>query len=229
MKVEASGIPDVPVYAQGSSEFNEGLLAVAGSSPPPALAVALPFSVVLRNDSPRAIALVGVRFDMGAPDGKPCSVVHYADTLRNPDKAAFQPGAWRFFCAEPAFTSMVNRGESKPDGRGVMNVENLRRMLQVRASLDCIAFADGEFAGPDTDKAFNRLAREGSAETAFLNQFRNACSAIAIRRLLNNGERSTQRVVRTAARTLLEAFQADGLETALQRAREYRQRITLWR
>ena len=86
-------------------------------------------------------------------------MVHYADTLRNPEKADFRPGSGRFICAEPAYTSLVIRGAEAAATRGRMNLDNLRRMLRIRASLDCIAFADGRFEGPDTQRAFSTALR----------------------------------------------------------------------
>src|SRR5207245_115255 len=95
---------------------------------------------------------------------------HYADTLRNPEKSELRPGARRFVCAEPAYTSLVIRGEAVPDTRGRMNLDNLRRMLQIRASLDCVAFEDGTFQGPDSQGGLNRFTRESAAEAALLAQ-----------------------------------------------------------
>jgi hypothetical protein len=161
MKVVPSAVTGVAVHGPDSPAFNDGLAAIPGHTRD-LLQPAIPFSVIVENNSTRTITLVGVRFDMAGPGGKHYSVVHYADALRFPQHADFSPGTRRFVCAEPAYTALVVRGEIPVPARtrGRMNLENLGRMLEIRASLDCIAFDDGEFGGPDSQGAFARLARE---------------------------------------------------------------------
>jgi hypothetical protein len=88
--------------------------------------------------------------------------------LRNPDKGDLTPGAMRFVCAEPRYTDLVLRRESEIDQRGPMNLKNLRTVLRISASVDCAAFDDGQFAGPDSLGVFNRFESEREAERAFL-------------------------------------------------------------
>ncbi len=49
-----------------------------------------------------------------------------------------------------------------------MNLDNLRRMLSMTAALDCVAFDDGQFTGPDSHGAFSRLAEERETEMAMV-------------------------------------------------------------
>ena len=44
--------------------------------------------------------------------------------------------------------------------RLLMNLGNLRKMLSIRASLDCIAYEDGEFDGRDRGDAYARIGEE---------------------------------------------------------------------
>ncbi len=235
MKVAPSGVTGVEICGPGSPEFDAGLaeiLLLSGSPPVEALRPALPFSVVLANRSARAVAFLGVRFDMTAPRAKPCSVIHYADTLRNPEKADFRPGTARFICAEPAYTALVGRGGAVPDTRGRMNLENLRRMLQIRASLDCVAFDDGQFAGPDTQGAFARLAQEREVEVGFVAEIvgMGSDSINAIEHLLiRAAEDKDEPARRSVARKLLDGLAAGGSDEMFGRARSYRPRIGLWR
>jgi hypothetical protein len=240
VKVAPSGIIGVEICGPGSPEFDAGLadiLLLSGSPPMEVLRPALPFSVVLANRSARAVAFLGVRFDMTAPRAKPCSVIHYADTLRNPEKADFRSGTARFICAEPAYTALVARGNAArgsaaPDTRGRMNLENLRRMLQIRASLDCVAFDDGQFAGPDTQGAFARLAQEREAEMAFVAEIvRMGPESIkAIEELLIcAAEDKDDASRRSVARKLLDGLAAGGSDEMFGRARNHRPRIGLWR
>ncbi|MDE3194732.1 MAG: hypothetical protein KGN84_00185, partial [Acidobacteriota bacterium] len=170
MKIEPSTVGRVTVHGLGSAEFEESLPAILGKAPRELLKPALPYSVIVRNGCDRTISFLGVRFDMIGPAGKQYSVVHYADTLRNPEKSDFRPGTGRFVCAEPEYTSLVLRGEVAPKTRGRMNLENLRRMREMRASIDCVAFADGRFAGPDSQASFERLGREREQEQRFVDE-----------------------------------------------------------
>src|ERR1019366_2104729 len=126
--------------------------------------------VIARNSHSRAVALLGVRFDMVGRQAKTYSVIHYADTLRYPEKADLTPGGMRFVCAEPRYTDLVLRSERAIDQRGPMNLNNLRTVLRISASLDCAAFDDGQFAGPDSLGVFDRLEGEREAEIALLEE-----------------------------------------------------------
>ena len=149
MKVAASTVPGVAVHGLGTPEFEAGLAEVLGRAPRELLKAALPYSVIVENQADRTIAFLGVRFDLLRRKAKQFSVVHYADSLRNPEKGDFLPGTRRFVCAEPEYTALVMRGDVAPQTRGRMNLENLRRMIETSASLDCVAFSDGKFGGPD--------------------------------------------------------------------------------
>lgn len=231
MKVTPSEAPGVEIYAPDSPEFEAALPGILGTGPEELLRPALPYSVILGNSGKRTIAFFGVRFDMLGPMAKQYSVVHYADTLRNPAKADFQPGSKRFVCAEPEYTSLVIRGNTAPESRGRANLSNLRRMLGIRGSIDCVAFEDGQFAGPDSRDAFGRLAQERDVESEL------------VARVLSLGERpwelerflceavedADQRARRSAARRLLEGWRQGGATEALERARNWHYRIPLWR
>jgi hypothetical protein len=229
MKVQSSHVPGVGIFGQDSPEFSAALESISRGAPKSLLEPALPFSVIVANDSRRGIALLGVRFDLVEPRGKKYSVVHYADTLRDPEHAEFQPGTKRFVCAEPAYTGTALRGEAAAVGTtGRLNLENLRGMLQIRASLDCLAFDDGEFTGPDSLNAFERFAGERESETTFLTE------AMATEEppeafLDRTIQESRERIVRTAARKLLECLESGSREVLLQCARGYRRRIPLHR
>ena len=69
---------------------------------------------------------------MVGAQAKSYSVVHYADTLRHPEKRTLTPGAMRFVCAEPLYTDLVLRRAAEVDRRGPMNLENLRTVLRIR-------------------------------------------------------------------------------------------------
>src|SRR5271157_4554477 len=98
MKIAPGNIAGVELTGPGADSFAGAVEALYGRAPDAVLRPALPFSVVAINRTERAIALLGVRFDMLNPKAKAYSVVHYADTLRYPEKAALQPGAMRLVC-----------------------------------------------------------------------------------------------------------------------------------
>ena len=232
MKVAASTVAGVEIYGPDTAEFEAGIAKVLGGVRRELLKAALPYSVIVANNAARIISFLGVRFDMLSRNGKPASVVHYADSLRNPEKGDFRPGTKRFICAEPEYTTLVLRGDVAPRTRGPMNLDNLRRMLNMRASLDCVAFEDGEFAGPDSQGAFERLAREREMELAFAAQMaalatdgsngfeKFLCEAV------ENPEDRTRGMI---SRKLLEALRTGGAPEAAERARAWRCRIPLWR
>ena len=140
----------------------------------------------------------------------------------------------RFVCAEPRYTDMVLCGEREIDPRGPMNLKNLRTVLRIRASLDCAAFDDGQFAGPDSLGAFHRFQSERDAEMALIGEV-GKCE-FAVDTLLRAMEIPVERVRdrapiarRVLARRLHEGFEAGGLDEMTARARNHRVRIQLWR
>ena len=232
MKVQVSSVAEVAVHGPDSPAFSEGLLDILGRAPRELLQPALPFSVIVENKSTRTIALMGVRFDMVGARAKQYSVVHYADTLRNPQKADFRPGVKRFVCAEPDYTALVVRGDVSATTRGRMNLDNLRKMLQIRASLDCVAFEDGEFRGPDSQDAFGRYAREREIEGALLDEvlaMEGEAAKVVEAALVRAVQDQAERARRLVARKLLEALEAGGVEEVFVRTRGFRRRMPLWR
>jgi hypothetical protein len=224
----------VELIQPGAAAFNAALKSILGRPPDRVLAPALPYSVIVRNCDTRAIALLGIRFDLIGLKGT-YSVVHYADTLRHPEKTDFRAGALRFVCAEPSYTDMVLRGADDVDRRGRMNLENLFTVLQTRPSLDCVGFEDGQFAGKDSLGAFERFASEREAEMAFLAEIAKPECAVAT--LLEQAmeippEKARDRgsiARRALARRLHDGFVTGGLSEVSEQARNHRVRIRLWR
>ena len=237
MQVEPSTVADVDLIGPDAPEFHAAVESLVGREPDDVLKPALPYSVVARNNHSRPLALLGVRFDMAGRKAKTYSVIHYADTLRYPEKANLAPGAMRFVCAEPRYTDMVLRHEREIDRRGPMNLKNLRTALRIRASLDCAAFDDGQFAGPDSLRAFDRFQTEREAEIALLEEvlaelLKPDC---AIEKLLERAVEIPAESDRAALarRTLAKEFHhglaAGGLDELAARVRNHRLRIRLWR
>ena len=218
----------------GDAGFDAALKTILGREPDRVLTPALPYSVIVSNNSGRAIALLGIRFDLIGLKGK-YSVVHYADTLRHPEKTDFGPGTLRFVCAEPSYTDMVLRGAREVDRRGRMNLENLFTVLQARASLDCVAFDDGQFLGRDSLNAFERFEREREAENSFLEELQQANGAIekVLQKALDiPADKVRDRAFiarRTLARRLHDGFSTGGLSEVAERVRGHRVRMGLWR
>lgn len=216
----------VALHLPGSERFRAALKTILGGAPGEWLEAALPWSVIAENCSGQAIAMIGVRFDLTSRKGKKMSVIHVADTLRNPEKTEFAPDACRFFCAEAEYAAVAARGDAEVSRRAQMNLQNLRTMLRVRASVDCIAYCDGRFDGPDTGGAFDRFTRHRTAE-------QNLISAVVDGRIdrdglmkeLNGGD-SVRRVL---AGKLLDALSAGGADGMLECARLHRLRAALIR
>ena len=133
--------------------------------------LATEFGVMITNWTDQTIAFVGVRFDLIRPDGRLAASVQYGDMLRFPEVADFVPGGTRFVSIEHGVTESVRQGLRVEDHLGyrriLTNLQGLRRMLGISVSLDCIAFADGRFFGPDLGEAFTRLCSEREAELQF--------------------------------------------------------------
>ena len=235
MKVERSSVPGVELIGSANGQFLCAVSALFGREPDEVLKPALPYSIVVRNTAPRALALLGIRFDMVGRELKSYSVIHYADTLRNPEKSDLTPGAMRFVCAEPLYTDLVLRRADSVHPRGPMNVANLAKSLQIRASIDCAAFDDGAFYGPDKRHAFDRFALENIAESRLIEEvLRPGC---AIHPLLEGAleipvDRTTDSALvarRMLAKRLAEGLYLGGIEEALNRAHHHRLRIPLHR
>lgn len=240
MEPTPSAIAGVDLLAPGLPEFHAALAGLLGREPDDAVTPALPYSVIARNGLARAIALLGTRFDMTGPDGRAYSVVHYADTLRHPEKAALRPGSLRFVCAEPRYTDLVLHGGREVDARGPMNLENLRRMREIRCSIDCVAFDDGEFAGPDSLGAFDRFEAGRRAEIALIEELPGPLAVVdeaAIEDVLQQalepgpGEARDYALLarRALARRFREALTSGGMAEFAARARSHRPRIPLRR
>ena len=166
---------------------------------------------------------------MTGPYAKPYSVVHYADTLRNPEKADLQSGARRFICAEPSFTALLLRKDGDLSTRGRNNLDNLRRMLNISASIDCVAFDDGRFEGPDTQGAFDRLAKQRQMEAAMLIEAVSMSGIEADQYLRAASEDQKDRARRTLARKLLEGLETGGPGEMMRRAGQHKLKIAVWR
>jgi len=230
MKVTPSAVPGVALISKEDPGFGEALARTVSAVPLDRLETALPFSVIVENQSRHPIALFGVRFDMLDSKAKPCCVVHYADTLRNPEKAGLPPGSSRFVCAEASYTTLAVEGRESSPSRTRLNIGNLKRMLQIRAALDCVAFNDGSFSGPDSLGAFDRLNAERNTEMEFI---------ASVLRLADRPAEAMEEIIKAAsqgaraekdqARRLLEAFAAGGLEAMIAKARSHRPRIELRR
>ncbi len=220
------------MHGPDSPEFEARLISLLGRSPRDLLRPALPFSVIVENQASRGIALLGVRFDMLGPRAKHYSVVHYSDTLRNPQKGDFRPGAMRFVCAEPEYTALVLHHGSAAQTRGRMNLDNLRRMLSMAAALDCVAFDDGQFDGPDSQGAFERFADERKTESEMIAEAiaREREPLISLENWLSAAVQDDRnRSRRLMARKLLEALDSGGPGEMVARAQAHRCRIGLWK
>jgi hypothetical protein len=227
MKITPSGVAGITLVGPESGEFDAALAPLLGRAPRELLAPALPYSVIVENRCTRSISLLGVRFDMVGSHAKPYSVIHYADTLRNPEKSDFLPGTARFVCAEPSFTALLLRRDSDLSSRGRNNLDNLRRMLNFRATLDCVAWDNGRFEGPDSFGAFGRLAQQREVEAEFKAM---VVASDEPERLLNDAvDDPAHRARRALAMKLLEGFEEGGQEEMLARARNHRLKIAVWR
>jgi hypothetical protein len=96
MQVEPSTVAGVDLIGPNAPQFRGAVELLLGRAPDKVLKPALPWSVIAINNRSRPMALLGVRFDMVGHKAKPYSVIHYADTLRYPEKANLAPGAMRF-------------------------------------------------------------------------------------------------------------------------------------
>jgi hypothetical protein len=235
MRVEPSGVEGVELLGSESRGFPQALELLGQTAPDAALRAALRYSAVLINRDERFIALLGVRFDMIGRSGKACSVVHYADTLRYPEQANIAPGGARLVCAEPYYTDRMLGREPAPREaaeRARMNIENLRFGRNHRASLDCVAFADGEFLGPDSRGAFDRITAERAAELDLIGALVGTPAGAADPRALLERESENAdalRARRALANRLKTIFDEQGAEAALEYARNHKLRFPLWR
>ena len=229
MKITPSGIAGITLLGPECAEFNAALTPLMGRAPRDLLAPALPYSVIVLNGSGRAISLLGVRFDMTGPNAKPYSVIHYADSLRNPEKSDFLPGTARFVCAEPSFTALVLGRDGELSSRGRNNLDNLRRVLGIGATLDCVAWDDGRFEGPDSFEAFGRLTRQREMEAKFAARVLIASPAEAEKLLIAAIDDPENRALRALAITLMEGMRTGGRAEMLARAGSHRLKIAVWR
>lgn len=222
-----SSVAGVDLIGHSDVGFVSQVEALYGRAVDDVLRPALPYSVIARNGTGRTIALLGNRFDMIDAKGKQMSVIHYADSLRNPEKADLTPGALRFVCAERIYTDLVLQRGTEVDARSRMNLENLRKVLRIRASLDCVAFDDGQFAGVDTNGAFERLLREREIEGEFVREVLASEIETLLIPLLEKSLEMPGR--KSLARRLYAGLQAGGPTEVLARARNHRCRIGLWK
>ncbi len=102
-------------------------------------------------------------------------------------------------------------------------------MLNVSAMVDCVAWSDGKFEGPDSLGAFERLARQRLMEEAFV-ALAQSMDARTMERFLKQASEDTEdRARRKLGRKLLEGFQSGGREEVLKRARNHHLKIPLHR
>jgi hypothetical protein len=110
-----------------------------------------------------------------------------------------------------------------------MNLDNLRKVLSIRASVDCVAFDNGQFAGPDSNRAFERLERERDAECELVGEVlgKESLGEPEMEAFLKHAMEVPAR--RDIARRLSSALQVHGKAELLTRTRAHRCRIPLWR
>ncbi len=229
MKVEPSDVAGVELAGPDATGFLSAVEALYGRAADDVLGPALPYSVIARNGTARTIALLGIRFDMIGANVKSYSVIHYLDALRHPEKADLTEGAVRFVCAEPAYTDLVLRRGSGIDPRSRLNLDNLRKVLSIKASVDCVAFDNGQFAGPDSNGAFDRLERERRAESELVGEVlgKESSGESEMEAFLTRAMELPSR--KDLARRLFAALHVQGKVELLARARAHRCRIPLWR
>jgi hypothetical protein len=109
--------------------------------------------------------------------------------------------------------------------RAAINLENLHKAAGIRASIDCVAFADGQFMGPDSLRSLMRFERERVGERELVAGVLSGEDRIAdvlAERLEDPGSRAL-------AKQFYGAFQTGGAPEVMARARNHRFRIRLWR
>jgi hypothetical protein len=235
MQIEPSSVTGVDILGPRSAGFTEALTELLGRAPDDVITPAIPYSIIVRNSHVRPLALLGIRFDMVSRQVKTYSVVHYADTLRHPEKGDIKPGAMRFICAEPRYTDLVLRRETTIDQRGPMNLRNLRTILRISASIDCAAFENGEFHGPDTLGVFERFEAEREAELAFIDEVLQPDCNIetllkkTLESTASQSEDPALAARRALAKKLHEGFAQGGIPEVAARVSVWRPRIPLCR
>ena len=215
----------VHLILPAADDFSSALEALYGRAADDELRAALPYSAIVRNEAARAIALLGVRFDMTGMKGNQYSVVHYADTLRHPERAALRSGALRFVCAEPGYTELVLKREGEVSRQARMNLDNLRRARRIRVSVDCVAFDDGSFDGPDSRSAFQRLERERAAEHQLVDEIISA--GPGVESILVHAMEAAE--TKSVAHRFLELLEATDESAMVSAAKAHRARIKLFR
>ena len=235
MQVQPSEVPDIELIGPEMPPFRAAIEQLLGRPPDEFIEPALPYSVIARNCGLRAVHLLGIRFNMVGPKGKPYSTVHFSDTLRHPDKPGLTAnGGMRFVCAEPFYTSLVLQRERQTNKRAQLNLATLSKAARMVASVDCLAFDDGQFLGPDSRETFDRLRSQRKAEIAFLKEILKPGCPIAksLRKALEAPSISPDRAAmarRALAKKLFDRYGLEGRDAAVELARNYPLKIRLWR
>jgi len=222
--VEPGQIAGIELVGSQSAAF-QGLFQDAAEPQDAARpAVWLPFTVVLRNHSPRAVVAYHVRWTV---DGRLRWMADDRNVEAGMDSRT-DPFAW----VRPGSSVVVAPGAAAPfvllpDGASQPLLASLESAGTVTVSVDSVLFANGEFAGPDLGGNFERDAasfagrREVNAEVQSelaagqtFDKIAAGLAETANRR--PNGQRDWNAAARASqARALLRRYQRSGAQATV--------------
>lgn len=163
----------VSLVGPASPEFIPTLRQILTERQIEALKPALPFSVVIKNNSARAIAATGVLFETTQPDGRKYQYYNRVVDLHSPSSAFLSAGQVRFESLARPLKWAVNLRRvdlflGHPDyQRMLVRVADFSLAKTTTAILDFVVFDDGKFVGPDSCGQFFHIENEGRIRSSF--------------------------------------------------------------
>jgi hypothetical protein len=175
--VESTGVPGVALIAPTEPNFETYAAVVLGTQVLEDLRPILSTSMILENGSQKRIVYYGARFQYIGSEGYPVTNLIYIDMRTRGVAKPLSPGERTLVSFEPSLTYLiVQGGASSAKGRTEYRawLENLAAVAargRITASLDCVIFEDGQFAGADHANHFNVLKVREAAHAEFLQGF----------------------------------------------------------
>ncbi len=162
LDIRPAPVPDIQIIDSSQPEFDEYIaMAIPDAADRAVISTVLPYALVLKNSGHRSISWVTVDYSFSAPDGRPAGSTvtrdcrAFSNDQRSDIVAVITPDGW--------ITQAIagHRVSSLPSSQGFSErldrIGALSRSRLITASLDSIAYSDGEFRGPDLAGRFTEM------------------------------------------------------------------------
>jgi hypothetical protein len=151
--VQPSTISGIEIIGPQAPDFAASVAQIVGTDQPGNLTAWLPYGVVVKNNSPQALAAMTVVWTETLDAGPLRPVQRDYWSWFNAPLKYVQPGSAVLAIPQNMLQQPRNLTAFSA-GRGLGNLPNFQRAQRIEVALDGVVFASGQFAGADTYSAY---------------------------------------------------------------------------